>query len=209
MTVVAILLGIGCIYLAVNRILTTRELKRMAKEIEQMGSDSSGRQMNVQMMNREFVDLAVAVNDLQQHHRDEVAEYIRREEEHKQSMADISHDLRTPLTAMKGYLKLLRKEGLEAEKQKEYVEIAYDKSNTLNRLVTSLFELARLESEVYPFEWECVDIREMLEQEAAAFYPEFLKRKLEPDVRIQETKMPIRADHTAVQRILNNLIRML
>ena len=67
-------------------------------------------------------------------------------------MADISHDLRTPLTAMKGYLKLLRKEGLEPDRQKEYVEIAYAKSDTLNNLVTSLFELARLEGNAYHFE---------------------------------------------------------
>jgi len=207
MAVVAILLGIVCIYLIIHKVLVTKEIKRMAKEIQQIGINNSSCQLTVQMMNEPFSDLAAAVNSLQQHHQDEVAEYIRREEEYKQSMADISHDLRTPLTAMTGYLKLLRKAEAEPDKKQEYVEIAYEKADTLNQLVTSLFELARLECSAYQFTWENIDIREMVEQELAAFYPQFVKQGLEPVVSMPEIKLPIWADNTALQRIFNNLIQ--
>jgi len=207
MTVVAILLGIACIYLIIHKLLVTKEIKRMAKEMKQNGTDNSNCQLTLQMMNQPISDLAAAINSLQQHHQDEVAEYIRREEEYKQSMADISHDLRTPLTAMTGYLKLLRKTEAEPDKKQEYVEIAYEKADTLNQLVTSLFELARLECSAYQFTWENIDIKEIVEQELAAFYPQFVKQGLEPVVSMPEIKLPIRADNTALQRVFNNLIQ--
>jgi len=207
MTLVAVLLGIGCIYLIINKVLVTKEMRRMAREIEQVGSDHSSSQLTIQMPNAALADLAMSVNHLQRIHQDQLVEHVKWEEEYKQSMADISHDLRTPLTAMTGYLKLLKKEGQDSEKQKEYVQIAYEKSDTLNQLVTSLFELARLESNAYQFEWESVDIKEVLEQELVSFYPQFLQQGTEPRVGIPEIKMQIRADHTAVQRIFNNLIQ--
>ena len=207
MAVISVLLGIACIYLIVSKILIKRELRRMAREIEQINFSDSRCRLTIQVPDASLAQLAAAVNNMRQKYQEEAAEYIRREEEYKQSMADISHDLRTPLTAMKGYLKLLRKEGLEPDRQKEYVEIAYDKSDTLNNLVTSLFELARLECNAYHFEREQVDVREVMEQELIAFYPEFMDRGLEPEIDLAENRMLIYADPTAIQRILNNLIQ--
>jgi len=207
MIIAVILLGIGCIYLIINKVLVTKEVKRMAQEIEQRGSDHSGCRLTVQVPDGALNDLAMAVNSLQESHQEELVRHAKWEEEYKQSMADISHDLRTPLTALTGYLKLLQKEGQPLDKQKEYIEIVYEKTGALNQLVTSLFELARLESNAYQFEWESVDIKDILEQELVSFYPQFLKQGMEPKVSIPEIKMCIRADRTAVQRVFNNLIQ--
>ena len=207
MTVVAVLLGMGCIYLMINKILVKREVQRMAREIEQINASDSNCKLTVQIPDPALAELAVSVNNLRQIHHDKVAAYIRSEEEYKQSMADISHDLRTPLTAMKGYLKLLRREDLDPVKQREYVEIAYDKTDTLNYLVKSLFELARLECHAYHFEWEQVNIREVMEQELVLFYPEFERQGIEPEVLLDGAEMWITADSAAVSRIFSNVIQ--
>lgn len=206
MTVVVVLLSVVCIYLSINKLLVNRELRRITKEIKHLGLDSNC-QLTVELNNPAVIDLAVAVNNLQERHQETVVEYVKREGEYKQSMADISHDLRTPLTALSGYLKLLKKEEGIAPKNKEYLDIAYEKAGALKRLVTSLFELARLECNAYHFEWSSVNLKEVLEQQLASFYPEFLQRRLEPKVAIADTAMEIRADDTAVQRIISNLLQ--
>lgn len=207
MIVVVILLSVALICMIVNRALMSREIKRMAKEVEAIALESSGRQLAVEMQNTSVVSMASAINELQERHQDTISEYIRQSEEFKQSMADISHDLRTPLTALVGYLKLMQKGELSPEKQKEYIDIASDKADILHYLVTSLFELARLESNTYPFEWQKIDMKEVLAQELATFYPQFLKREQEPEIQMTEEPLWIHGDHMALQRIFNNLLQ--
>ena len=81
MAVIAVLLGIGCIYLIISRVLVKKELRRMAREIEQMNFSDSRCRLTIQVPDGALAQMAAAVNNMQQKYQEEAAEYFRREEE--------------------------------------------------------------------------------------------------------------------------------
>ena len=206
MTVIVILLGIALIGMIIRQGLLKREIKRIAGAIKQRASEPGNTLLSVELPEKEVVSLAIALNDLNEAYQEKTQEYHRQSAEFKQSMADISHDLRTPLTALDGYLNLMVDEE-DKEKQHQYLRIACEKVEILNYLVTSLFELARLESQAYPLEWQSINLTALLENELASFYPEFLKINQEPQVAISTEPLWIRSDYIALQRIFSNLLQ--
>jgi Signal transduction histidine kinase len=206
MTVIVILLGIALMGMIIRQGLLKREIKRIAGAIKQRASEQGNTLLSVELPEKEVVSLAIALNDLNEAYQEKTQEYHRQSAEFKQSMADISHDLRTPLTALDGYLNLMVDEE-NKEKQHQYLRIACEKVEILNYLVTSLFELARLESQAYPLEWQSINLTALLENELASFYPEFLKINQEPQVTISTEPLWIRSDYIALQRIFSNLLQ--
>ena len=206
MIIVAILLGMALIGVMIKQILLKKEISRIADKIEQMATEESNALLTVRLPDQAVISLVKAVNESQKSHQEIVIKTIRQSEEFKQSMADISHDLRTPLTALAGYLKLMKEEESPA-KQEKHLAIANEKAEILNYLVMSLFELARLESNAYPFEWKSIDLTEVLASELASFYPQFMKQQQEPTVSVIEEPLWIMSDDMALQRIFDNLLQ--
>lgn len=207
MTAAVVILGIAVIYLIISQILRQRELKRLAGEIEALAGQDSNTHLTVESRDAGIHQIAAAVNRMQQQHKDSAAGYIRMNEAYKQSMADISHDLRTPLTALIGYLKLLKRGGQDEAEQEQYIEISYDKAQSLHRLVNSLFELARLDSGAYQFELQSVDLQELLGQELLSYYPDFMEKGWEPNIEMASGPLMVCADSDAVKRVFGNLIQ--
>lgn len=221
MTVAVILLGLTLIIIIVKYKLLKKEINRMTAEVKQIVIEQRNTLLSVELPEKEVVSLATAINELRDAYQETIQEYHRQSEEFKQSMADISHDLRTPLTALSGYLNLMAEEKNEEnregknnkgrednkKRQEQYLKVACEKAEVLNYLVTSLFELARIESNTYQFEWETINLTELLTNELVSFYPEFLKVKQEIQLDVTEAPLWVKSDIIALQRIFNNLLQ--
>ncbi|MBE7099947.1 sensor histidine kinase [Bacillus cereus] len=132
----------------------------------------------------------------------------RSEESRKQLLSSISHDIRTPLTSIIGYIDAL-KDGVavsEIEK-KEYLKILYMKSNNLKHLVNEIFNMAKLDANEFPLKEEELDFSEVTREVLIEFLPELSKHNLELQVLIPESTCPIIADHLSLMRIMSNLIK--
>ncbi|PHD54940.1 two-component sensor histidine kinase [Bacillus toyonensis] len=132
----------------------------------------------------------------------------RYEESRKQLLSSISHDIRTPLTSIIGYIDAL-KDGVaasEIEKQ-EYLKILYMKSNNLKQLVDEIFNMAKLDANEFPLKEEELDFSEVTREALIDFLPELSKHNIELQVLIPESTCPIIADHLSLMRIIGNLIK--
>ncbi|MBL4850999.1 MAG: GHKL domain-containing protein [Gammaproteobacteria bacterium] len=130
----------------------TRRLTRLSTTMTEFrNSDLSQYDSNVQLIvqsSDEIGKLESSFNDLAKRVILQLQE-LRETDTHRRDMiANISHDLRTPLASMQGYLETLLLKGgkLDSEKQREYLEIALRHSHRLGKLIKNLFELARLDS---------------------------------------------------------------
>lgn len=125
----------------------------------------------------------------------------------KKMISNISHDLRTPLTSMLGYMELvLNDTTLSEEEKKEYIKIVYNKGNHLYSLMEEFFQVSKLESKDVKLNIRKINISEIVRQNIISFFNELKKRNMEPQINIPEEDVYTFGDEKAVNRILSNLI---
>lgn len=130
----------------------------------------------------------------------------RKERELKQEITNISHDLRTPLTSIKGFSELLTDPSLSKEEKQEYVAIIQKKIDNLTMMVDAFYELSQLESSDKPFHMEKLFLNQIVVDAMLIFYEEFEKRELAVEID-EDSLPPIIADEKAANRIVANLIQ--
>lgn len=135
-------------------------------------------------------------------------EKTRLEESKKQMLADISHDLKTPITTIQGYSKVLY-EGLvkDEEQTKKYLRYIYEKSIRVTSLIDELFMFSKLDSPVVPIQKEKKDICEFYRGVIAEHYDIFEEKDMELDIEIPDEKIMYAFDQKLLNRALSNLLQ--
>ena len=123
----------------------------------------------------------------------------------KKAVTNISHDLRTPLTAICGYLELLEQEE-KSEAVNRYIGIIKERVDILTRLSEELFRYSVIISTKDKIIREQVIINTVLEESIAAFYTVLTERHMIPMIQISESKVVRMLDHAALSRVFSNLL---
>ena len=125
----------------------------------------------------------------------------------QRSLEDISHQIKTPLTSMIGYLSLLSEiKDMPQEQRNRYIDIALDKSYRLEDLINELFDVARFNSEKIVLEKEELNLNLMLEQIIDDFYPTL--REVNKSIKLNYNEpISINGDPDKLSRVFNNLIK--
>lgn len=123
----------------------------------------------------------------------------------KEAVTNISHDLRTPLTAICGYLELLDREE-KTETVNRYIKIIKDRVDILTQLSEELFRYSVIISTKDNIIQEHVVLNTVLEESIAAFYTALTERNIVPEIEIPETKVMRMLDRSALSRVFSNLI---
>jgi two-component system, OmpR family, sensor kinase len=139
---------------------------------------------------------------------EQVDEIAARDAQRRELIANVSHDLRTPLASLHGYLEtvLLKGDQLSSSSRREYLEIAHRHSQQLERLIASLFELSKLETGVIVPRTESFSIAELLGDVALRFRLRAQQLGIELTNDLDRTQTIVEADIALVERALENLI---
>ena len=121
-------------------------------------------------------------------------------------ITNVSHDIRTPLTSIIGYLGLLKNGVTSPEDQQKYINIAYTKAEQMKSLANDLFEYSTLKSTNTKLNLARLHIYSMLEQVAAGFELEAEKKGIEIEIEARPKDLTIQADAEKLVRVYNNLI---
>ncbi len=132
-------------------------------------------------------------------------EYNQGNQELKKSITNISHDLRTPLTAIRGYLELLDYKNL-TEKQKEYLKYIEIKAKDLTNLTEQLFDFSKSLDSFNELNKSDVCLNNLLEEVICSFYDLFTKNNIIPDIYITNKKIIKNVDLNMIKRIFENII---
>ncbi len=126
----------------------------------------------------------------------------------RELVANISHDLRTPLTSLRGYLETLslKRDKISENERDRYVDSAIRQSDRLNRLVTDLFELARLDSGTREVEIEPLPLTELVQDSVQQFQLEAENKGVRLIARLPNGPATIRGDVGLIARTLDNLL---
>ncbi|MCI9634487.1 MAG: HAMP domain-containing histidine kinase [Ruminococcus sp.] len=199
---VCLALCFGMRYALLKR--SIREINKELGEITQRIEEN--RILKLYAPQRELEDLLVSLNHLLEQVRAERISYEKRELEFQRQLGDISHDLRTPLTAIQGYLRLIDQERLGSE-EREYLEVALRRSAHLKHLISQFYEFSTLLSGNYSMELRQVDLGRMCREQILGYYGQLEAAGIKVQVQIPQTPVCIRADENALSRIIDNLLQ--
>lgn len=120
-------------------------------------------------------------------------------------IANVSHDLKTPLTSIINYVDLLKTDGLDSEKAEQYLDVLDKKSQRLKHLTEDLVEVSKLNSGVAKLEMEKLDIVQLVNQSLGEYDEKFAKKKLQIIKIVQEEPIYVMADGRKTWRLFENL----
>lgn len=184
-------------------------LRKAAQEIEDAFADrlvtDTNTLIDISSGDRAMRSLANAVNRELRTLRAERRRFQQGDMELKNAVTNISHDLRTPLTAICGYLDLLEQE-YKTEAAERYLEVIRNRTEMLTQLTEELFRYSVIFSGGNNGTKEPVVINGLLEESIAAFYTVLKERNIVPEVQMPETKVVRMLDRSALSRVFSNLI---
>lgn len=157
--------------------------------------------------NKSVKNLIINLNRLIDKFQEIVSVKKQYEDDRKKMISNISHDLRTPLTSMLGYVEMLQTDNsLSSNEKKEYLDVIDNKGEVLRRLIDEFFNLSKIDSNDIKFEVKKIDIAEITRQCLLSFLKDFDAREITPIIEIPEKKVYIDADEKSINRILQNII---
>lgn len=124
----------------------------------------------------------------------------------KKVLTSISHDLRTPLTSLIGYLEILNLDRLDKEEIKEYIEIAYHKSLDLKKYTDNMFDWFKLSNSSMKANLDIYDVNELMRKLIIDWIPIVSKNNIEFNINISKYPFYIQIDESFFSRIINNII---
>lgn len=185
-----------------------RALKHASIQMDEIEKHPErNRELKSILADRRVEKLLERINRIYQTRQRERIIYQRRETQIRQEIENISHDLRTPLTSIMGYINLLGDPDITQEERQEYLGIIDKRARVLQSFINDFYEISRMEGEDYPLMLDMLPVQIMISEAAVAYYHEFENRKINVLVELGEKNSIIIADKIQFNRILNNLIQ--
>lgn len=195
-----LLLGVG-----IKHIWLKKEIRNVSKQIEEQLWRRSEKMLDISLIDNDLEHLAGTLNQYNECQRQIAARAIRHEKYLKESIANVSHDLRTPLTVIMGHLQLLKKENLTNEHSQRIVTV-FNKAEKMKELIETFYDLAVLDTEQTTPLKERFNFSNLLIDLITENSLAFEQRKICPEISLPEYSVFLFADPHMVERILQNLL---
>ena len=178
------------------------QLIQISRKLEDIAESDSDEKVMVFTDNPVLMELTGEINRLLLDRQKVKAEFKRGEIASKKMLANISHDIKTPLTVILGYLEIMRLTGADDE----MLEKVEAKAKQVVDLINQFFTLAKLEAGDADITLSRINVSEICRESALGFYEILLQKDFEVEISIPERVIYVQGDKDALQRILFNLL---
>ena len=182
---------------------TQIKLKKISQKLEEIQDTDSDENVMVFTDNKVLMDLVAQINRLLENQRKVKVDYRRSEISSKKMLSNISHDIKTPMTVILGYLEIMR---LNSSGENEMLLRVEQKAQRVMELINQFFTLAKLEAGDTEIEISKIDVCEACRENVLDFYELLTQKEFQVQVDIPEEAVFVRGNKDALQRILFNLI---
>lgn len=196
----------AAVILIVILILYRRQVRKTGRQLEFLKARRTNLRLTSDLPLKEFNELIDGINEVIDQSREVRESAQHNEMQLKETITNLSHDIRTPLTSLDGYFQLLQQSDSEEERRK-YVGIIQSRISSLKEMLEELFTYTRLQDADYELETELIDFGKCVYDTVFSFYDECQNRGIEPQVDFCGGHLFVRGNEEAVRRALQNLIR--
>lgn len=202
--VAVLLLGLLVVMLTIKVVLLRKSARVLRQELLRRRNEETNTLLSLPSRDREMRLLTSTLNQELRSLRQDRLRYQQGDRELKDAVAGISHDLRTPLTAISGYLELLKSQQLPPDATR-YLEQVENRTQSMKRLTEELFQYS-VAASTEKLELQPVDLGRALEETLLAFCGALESRGITPEIHLTEKKVIRYLDPGALNRVLGNLL---
>ena len=193
------------IFLLTKLYLIKKSMKDIKKQLHLILTADTNNLLTISSSDNHVKELADSLNIELKELRKQRLQYEKGNQELKKAITNISHDLRTPLTAISGYIDLI-KNHKERNRQEDYLEIIERKTNDVVLLIEQLFDFSKIIDEGIKINKNIYCINELLEESLANYYIIFKEHGIVPNVDISKKKIYRYVDKNTITRVFENIL---
>ena len=193
------------IFLAVKLYLLKKTAREIAVSFEEVLNEDTNTVIRISGGDKDMRDLTDSINKQLIELRKQYLQYNIGNSELKNAITNMSHDIRTPLTAIYGYLDMIENTD-DPEKKSKYISIIRERTEIMKQLTEELFQYSMVVSDDKALELEDVFVNQVLEESISSFYPALTERNIVPEINICIEKIYRRLNKQALSRIFSNLL---
>lgn len=179
------------------------KIRKISAKLKEITNTDSGERIMIFTENKELMELAAQINRMLEDHWKAKVDYRRSKIASQKMLSNVSHDIKTPMTVVLGYLEIMRTNGTATEEMLKKTE---QKANSVMELINQFFTLAKIESGDMDIELSRIDICEICREIVLEFYEILSQNNFEVEVSVPQTPVYVQGNENAVKRILYNLI---
>lgn len=186
------------------------QIRRQVSLIKDVLKDVKAGNLNRRILARENDMTKEICYDINQIAIDSQSQLIRQkqsEQAYKRLMTSLSHDVKTPLASLTGYLEAVESQVVTGAEKEEYIHVAFEKSRHLKSFVEHLFEWVKLDSGEQIFHFEELDINEVTRDLMADWIPALESGGFDYEIDMPDTESRVRLDKNAYARMINNILQ--
>ena len=194
---------IGMIFYKILKI--AKQYDEIENKLKDINEGNSKDELKKDKFCTEFQNTVKYINEISEGVEKAIQERMKSERLKAELITNVSHDIKTPLTSIINYVDLLKKEEIQNEKEKEYIDILDNKSQRLKKLTEDLVEASKVSTGNISLNLEKLNIVELIKQASGEFEDRFQKKGLEVIIDSQENDISIMADSRYIYRVIENL----
>lgn len=200
-----ILITLILIFLVIKIYVLKKSFKEITNSLDDILNVDTNNVITVSSNDKDIKNLTNNLNKELKELRKQRIKYENKNQELKETITNISHDMRTPLTAIMGYVDLIKNEK-EKDIKLEYVEIIERKTDELKNLTDNLFDFSKAVDIKENINKEKCNLNEMLEESLIEFYSVFKSKGIEPKINICKENVYRNVDKILIKRIFENIL---
>jgi signal transduction histidine kinase len=193
------------IFLAVKLYLLKKTAREITASFEKVLNEDTNTGIRISGRDKDLRELTDSINKQLIELRKQYLQYNLGNSELKNAITNMSHDIRTPLTAIYGYLDMIENTD-DPEKKSKYISIIRERTEIMKQLTEELFQYSMVVSDDKELELEDVFVNQVLEESISSFYPALTEKNIVPEINICSEKIYRRLNKQALSRIFANLL---
>ncbi|NEZ47133.1 HAMP domain-containing histidine kinase [Clostridium niameyense] len=201
-----LILIILIIILSIRLFYLESQLSNLIKQLSYINKNNTNKSITIGLLNKKIEVLSENINEIIDKKKQGEASKVKLENDLRQIIANMSHDLRTPLTSIVGYIQFLKLDNINEIERREYLSIAEKRAKSLEGLLNDFYELSLIESLDYKVNFEKINITRIVKESVLGKYSDFIGKDIKPNLKILTKNIFIIADKKLLERIIENLL---
>lgn len=181
-----------------------KQIRDISAQLQKILNGETQKYITITLMDKNLEKMTEMINKIVEKERVNLGRAQRKEDKQKENIACLSHDLRTPLTSIRGYLELMQKAA--DDKQPIYIAALQAKALRLEQLINDFYQISLLDDHEYVYKKEKIELNKLITDVLLDHYSLFEKNKITPEIQLAEKEIFIVSDPWALTRIFQNLM---